>query len=180
VVGFLLVLVQAVLGLIRLAVVVDWLIHCCLNGVGSGPVSRGFFLCSCSVGGVEKTAKIARRGAGSSRPCPALERPLWSVYGSCRPGSMPRPGSESRNKARLACPSDAARGGGLLLGSCSGPAGCGGPAMTMSMGPRRCTHWMVLLFCTLLLAFPSHGTDTLFLIEISVVVLINHGSSPVV
>jgi hypothetical protein len=169
--------------LIQLAVVVDWLIHSrgpvppladSLSAVADSSCS------SATSGGVEKASKIARGRAGSSRPCPALERPLWSVYGSCSPGSMPRPGSESRNKARLACSSDAARGGGLLLGSCSGPAGCGGPAMTMSMGPRRCTHWMVLLFCTLLLAFPSHGTNTLFLIEISVVVLINHGSSPVV
>jgi hypothetical protein len=124
---------------------------------------------SATSGGVEKASKIARGRAGSSRPCPALERPLWSVYGSCSPGSMPRPGSESRRS----CPSDAAAGsgaplGGMLLGSCSGPADCGRPAMTMVMGPRRCAHWMLLLFCTLLLTFPSHGTDTVSLIQFSV------------
>uniref|UniRef100_A0ACD6AGF4 Uncharacterized protein n=1 Tax=Avena sativa TaxID=4498 RepID=A0ACD6AGF4_AVESA len=62
---------------------------------------------------------------------------------------MPLPGSNLRNKARLACASDAAAG--------SGPADCGGPAMTMVVGRRRCAHWTVLLFCSLLLTFPSHG-----------------------
>ena len=41
--------------------------------------------CGGAGGGVEKQAKIARRRTGSSRPCPALECPLRSVYGSCLP-----------------------------------------------------------------------------------------------
>ena len=113
----------------------------------------------CYGGGEERAAKIARGRGGSSRRCPASERPPQPVYGSCRPGSTPRPGTKLPSTARLACPSDAAAHSGarLLLRSCSGSADCGGPAMTVVMGRRRCAHWMLLLFCCLLLTSPSHG-----------------------
>lgn len=136
--------------------------------------------CSCATAAPvpvrRKAAKIARGPGGSSRRCPASEWPPQPVYGSCRPDSMPRPGTKLPSTARLACPSDAAchSGARLLLRSCSGSANCGGPAMTVVMGRRRCAHWMLLLFCCLLLTSPSHGTPCFFIQFNSVLFCLDH------
>lgn len=89
-------------------------------------------------------------GVGRAAAVPGLGGPL-SVYGTCRPGATPRPGTEVLSKALLACPSDSAGAhcGSLLFDSCS-------PLIdfwTAMMVPRT-----VLLLCCCLLAFPPPGT----------------------
>ena len=143
------------------AVVVDWSVTADSFPVlgkarRPGPVaSRGRWRWRC--GEIRQDCSEAR---GEQPPVPGLGAArLWKL--------PPRPGSELRNKARLACPSDAAAAGSgaRLPGYCSGLADCGGSAMTVVMGPRRCAHWMVLLFCCLLLTFPWHGTDSIFFLS---------------
>lgn len=87
----------------------------------------------------------------SSRRCPALEQPRF-VYGTCRPGATPRPGSQVCSKALLARPSDAA-------GACRGNLLTDWFLLltdglwTATMVPRT----VLLLCCCCLLMFPSPG-----------------------
>jgi hypothetical protein len=99
---------------------------------------------------IEQWRRTAASGAG-----------LWSrprfVYGTCLPSAAPRPGSELPCKARLARPSDAAAcdRGGFLFGSCSTLGN--NRAAVMERGRCQFDHWMLLLFCSCILAFPGHG-----------------------
>jgi len=90
-------------------------------------------------------------GVGRAPAVPGLGGPL-SVYGTCRPGATPRPGTEVLSKALLACPSDSAGAncGSLLFDSCSSLI----DFRTAMMVPQT-----VLLLCCCLLAFPPPGTD---------------------
>ncbi|KAL5225346.1 hypothetical protein ABZP36_011985 [Zizania latifolia] len=74
---------------------------------------------------------------------------------------MPLPGTQVPGKAQLACPSEPTTAGCdadcLLLSSCSGPLADCGHAITTMMRRSGRAHFMLVLFCCLLLAFPSHG-----------------------
>jgi hypothetical protein len=97
---------------------------------------------------------------GEHPPLPGLGGPR-SVYGTCRPGATPRPGTEVLSKALLACHSHAAGAycGSPLFGSRSSLTGYGAAIMVPQM---------VLLLCCCLLAFPPHGTDIFPLLMIHI------------